>query len=240
MARYESSGCEVYFLNISASASVLTQRLLKRGREPPEEVEKRVARAKLAEPQGAHVIHIINEGSTEAGCKLVTGALLGELKYSLWLTPAPDSTSHKLASEIITAQSAALRDDRRGFQPHVTLCRSFTCSQRDAISAARAVATALSARGLVACEFNGPTHYMVDLAAVGNERDELPDRRQAGKTQFKRRLAEALGWRLVEIHWRDWDEVKMRTFEERAARIKALFYAQGCEGCFSTTFKFLH
>ena len=31
VARYESSRCEVYFLNISASASVLTQRLLKRG-----------------------------------------------------------------------------------------------------------------------------------------------------------------------------------------------------------------
>ena len=155
VARYESSRCEVYFLNVSASASVLTQRLLKRGREPPEEVEKRVARAKLAEPQGAHVIHILNEGSKEAGCKLVTGALLGALKYSLWLTPAPDSISHKRASDIITAQSAALRDDQRGFPPHVTLCRSFTCSQRDAISAARAVATALSARGLVACEFNG-------------------------------------------------------------------------------------
>ena len=154
VARYESSRCEVYFLNVSASASVLTQRLLKRGREPPEEVEKRVARAKLAEPKGAHVIHIINEGSKEAGCKLVTGRF-SSIKILALADSAPDSISHKLASDIITAQSAALRDDRRGFRPHVTLCRSFTCSQRDAISAAQAVATALSAHGSVACEFHG-------------------------------------------------------------------------------------
>ena len=123
------------FLNISASAPVLTKRLMGRAREPPEEVAKRVARAKQGEPKGDHVIHIFNEGTREGGALMVAGALLGQLKYSLWLSPTPGASVHALTSGIIAEQSAALREDAHGFAPHVTLCPSFACNQRDAIMA---------------------------------------------------------------------------------------------------------
>ena len=63
LARYDNDDCEVYFLNVTASEETLTRRLTKRAREPPEEIQRRVERAKQGEPQGPHVIHICNEAT---------------------------------------------------------------------------------------------------------------------------------------------------------------------------------
>ena len=79
---------EVYVLHITASFATLRMRLLSRGRESPEDVEKRLARAMRDTPRGPHVITILNEATVEEGATRVARALAGTLKYSLWLLPA--------------------------------------------------------------------------------------------------------------------------------------------------------
>eukprot|EP01047_Picozoa_sp_COSAG01_P055016 COSAG01_NODE_6079_length_3864_cov_7.298008_1_plen_427_part_00 len=145
LARYASQACEVYFLNISASPETLTQRLLRRGREPPAEVAKRVARAKQGEPAGPHVIHVYNEASVDEGAKMVVAALMGRLTYSLWLEPSRGCAVTQRLQELIASQSVELRGDARGFAAHATLCPPFSCSQRDAVQAVQRVAAALAA-----------------------------------------------------------------------------------------------
>lgn len=67
---------EVYFLNITASDSVLIERLLARGRESSmEQVQERVRTAKAKTPKGSFVIDIINESTKEEGIGQVVTAL---------------------------------------------------------------------------------------------------------------------------------------------------------------------
>ncbi len=70
-------GLEVYCLNITASVEALRARLLARGREPPEEVDSRIARAKALEPSGEHVLNIVNEGTIAEG----VGGVLRALRF---------------------------------------------------------------------------------------------------------------------------------------------------------------
>ena len=66
---------EVYVLHITASFATLRMRLLSRGRESPEDVEKRLARALRDTPSGPHVITILNEATVDEGATRVAHAL---------------------------------------------------------------------------------------------------------------------------------------------------------------------
>jgi phosphonate metabolism protein PhnN/1,5-bisphosphokinase (PRPP-forming) len=131
---------DVYFLNITASEASLRTRLLGRGRESVEDVEKRVARAKQSEPHGDHVIHIMNEGSIDEGCTLVIDALAGKLKFSFWLVPR-ESEDKEISSAIKTLSAS---NGTKPFATHVTLCPSFRDGQLKAIDKAKVVAAALA------------------------------------------------------------------------------------------------
>ena len=62
-------------LAVTAPASVLAARLAARGRESREEVEKRLARADLAAPEGPDVIEIRNDGPLERSVSAFLDAL---------------------------------------------------------------------------------------------------------------------------------------------------------------------
>ena len=82
---------------------------------------------------------------------MVCAALLGSLKFSLWLTPDPASKFGQIMRELIAEQSE--RNGARPFASHVTLCPSFECNQREAVDKARRVAAALG--GAVPAERSG-------------------------------------------------------------------------------------
>ena len=100
-ALYESDDCEVYFLLITASDKSLIKRLTGRARESAEDIAKRVRRACEGNPVGPHVIVIYNEASREEGSAMVRAALLGELKYSLWLCPVSHFALFLLVSFVL-------------------------------------------------------------------------------------------------------------------------------------------
>lgn len=139
----EQRGVEVYCLNITASEKELKRRLLSRGRESAEEIEERIIRAKLLEPRGSHVINIVNEASKEEGRDLVTNALTGKMKYSLWLVPSQQSLFHVVASKEI--ENLAISHGMQPFAPHITIGKSFIATQSEAVQLAQAAARAVGA-----------------------------------------------------------------------------------------------
>eukprot|EP01051_Picozoa_sp_SAG22_P005336 SAG22_NODE_314_length_12607_cov_177.638311_3_plen_574_part_00 len=136
-----SDRADVSFLNITASAPVLTARLQGRGRESAAEVASRVVKAKDSEPVGPHVTQVINEATKAEGVEKVVAALRGRLKYSLWLVPArgsPFDQSCEAAIGLLAAQTGATP-----FLPHLTLCPSFTESQLGALAIMKRTADAI-------------------------------------------------------------------------------------------------
>ena len=71
-------GIDVYCLYITCSEDFLRERLLARGREDAEAVDKRLARSRAIQPTGPHVLTIPNEGTVEEGVDVVRRCLLGE------------------------------------------------------------------------------------------------------------------------------------------------------------------
>ena len=139
---------EVYVLHITASFATLRMRLLSRGRESSEDVEKRLARAMRDTPSGPHVITILNEATVDEGATRVARALAGTLKYSLWLLPAGPVA----AWARIVIGGLAAETKMAPFPPHVTLCPSFEATQREAVAKARTVAEGLAPETLLELE----------------------------------------------------------------------------------------
>jgi ribose 1,5-bisphosphokinase len=174
---------DVYFLNITATEASLRSRLLGRSRESAEEVEKRVARAKQSEPSGGHVIHIMNEASIEEGCTQVVDALAGQLRYSIWLTPAQDNGLRGAIDTLAASHGSA------PFAPHMTLCPSFKNGQLSAIDLAKAVAAALAGQrenSGIPVKLGAITHSEAKFRAVVSEVELNPA--LANATATARRL----------------------------------------------------
>lgn len=152
---------EVYALLITAREATLEKRLFSRGRESAAEVEKRVRAGARCEPVGEHVVKVLNEGSIETGAHIVTSAIRGTLKYSLWLCPSLTNQSQPIQEIIDELPGLLLTNngisDVTAFPAHVTLCSSFEASQQQAIAVARAVAMALPEAG-VDMEVVGVSH----------------------------------------------------------------------------------
>lgn len=136
-------GVEVYCLNITASDEILKTRLLGRGRESATEIEQRIKRAKMLTPEGSHVIGIVNEASTEEGIDLVSKALTGKMKYSLWLSPSRDSIFNVAANAEIHRLAAT--HGAHPFPAHITVGKSFIASQAEAVRFAQVAAEAIGA-----------------------------------------------------------------------------------------------
>lgn len=60
---------------VTAPAAVLAARLSARGREAPEDVAARVARAAMEIPPGLHVVEVVNDSSAEVGAARFLAAL---------------------------------------------------------------------------------------------------------------------------------------------------------------------
>lgn len=138
ISKYASDDVEVYFVNITASSDELMRRLAPNGGENPGKRAARMAQAKENEPEGPHVIQIVNEASVEEGARLVEAAFLGQLKYTLWLGPALYSDFHQTVHEFI--KQLAKDCGTHAFIPHITLCPSFKTTQRIAIARTEEVA----------------------------------------------------------------------------------------------------
>lgn len=61
---------------ISASPAALAERLAARGRETPEEIAARIARAQAVSVEGDDVIEVVNDGEIEAGVAALVAAIL--------------------------------------------------------------------------------------------------------------------------------------------------------------------
>mmetsp|Transcript_11023 Transcript_11023/g.34802 ORF Transcript_11023/g.34802 Transcript_11023/m.34802 type:complete len:96 (-) Transcript_11023:676-963(-) len=72
-------------------------------------------------------------------------------------------------------------------------------------------------RTRVAVEFDGPTHYVVDLTTGEESYD--------GSSRWKSRVLEALGWRVYRVGWREWAgqpvDGRRRSREEIVASLAA-------------------
>lgn len=136
------ASCDVCVLHINASLETLHKRLLRRGRDSVDAIERRLSRAVKSTPSGPHVIHILNEASIENGIERVCDALLGRLSYSVWLLP--DEKSEMALWARVMIRGLAIEGASDPFEPHVTLIPSFRTNQRTAVRITHEIASKLS------------------------------------------------------------------------------------------------
>lgn len=67
----------VRVISIGADEAVIRERLIHRGRETPEEIDERVARAGAFRVEGADVVHVRNNSTPDAGVAAFVAALEG-------------------------------------------------------------------------------------------------------------------------------------------------------------------
>lgn len=149
---------DVYVLNVSCSEATLRQRLNRRGRECPADIERRIARALEDVPRGSNVISLVNEGTIAEGCELITAVLQHRLRYSLWLLPDSADPRTPTISALIRQLASDTESADPAFPPHITLCPSFSGSPRDATNALHIATSAVrdnGSAGGIAVEFDG-------------------------------------------------------------------------------------
>lgn len=176
---------DVFVLNVTSSEDTLRARLTQRGRESEADIERRVARAVQDVPTGPNVVTIRNEGTIDEGCQLMTAALTHTLRFSLWLLPDPSDP--RVAALSALTQTLASETERADppFPPHITLCPSFTGSQRRAVEVLRLVAGAVregGAAGGIAVEFDGVSVGRTRHRAVAIEARHSAQLMQANAT----------------------------------------------------------